>query len=176
MQVGVDNKEVGRGVTIPGPPPTEPQLTSPTSLNCRIEHTFEINMAQSLPRFLLPRLSWTGSPLGVTSTASRVSASFVQHHAKNQRIPPWEAQGRSLHTSPNRRPVRSHCLTTTPAPSLSRIARDPSLRRPFHASAPLQRDHHFDTLKFVQRLEEEGFTEDQAVAMMKVLNDVIEER
>jgi len=28
----------------------------------------------------------------------------------------------------------------------------------------------------VQRLQEEGFTEDQSVAMMKVLNDVIEER
>jgi hypothetical protein len=39
-----------------------------------------------------------------------------------------------------------------------------------------RRDHHFDTLKFVQRLEEEGFTEEQSVAMMKVLNDVIEER
>lgn len=39
-----------------------------------------------------------------------------------------------------------------------------------------QRDHHFDTLKFVQRLKGEGFTEEQAAAMMKVLNDVIEER
>jgi hypothetical protein len=38
------------------------------------------------------------------------------------------------------------------------------------------RDHHFDTLKFVQRLQEEGFTEAQAVAMMRVLSDVIEER
>jgi len=48
--------------------------------------------------------------------------------------------------------------------------------RAFHASPARRRDHHFDTLKFVQRLEEEGFTEEQAVAMMKVLNDVIEER
>ena len=37
------------------------------------------------------------------------------------------------------------------------------------------RDHHFDTLKFVQRLQSEGFTEEQSVAMMKVLNDVIQE-
>lgn len=50
------------------------------------------------------------------------------------------------------------------------------LRRAFHASAPRRRDHHFDTLKFVQRLQGEGFTEEQSVAMMKVLNDVIEER
>jgi hypothetical protein len=28
----------------------------------------------------------------------------------------------------------------------------------------------------VQRLQDEGFTEEQAVAMMKVLSDVVEER
>lgn len=37
------------------------------------------------------------------------------------------------------------------------------------------KSHHFDTLKFVQRLKDEGFKEEQAVAMMRVLNDVIEE-
>jgi len=47
--------------------------------------------------------------------------------------------------------------------------------RMFHVSASQQRDHHFDTLKFVKRLKSEGFTEEQSVAMMKVLNDVIEE-
>lgn len=49
-------------------------------------------------------------------------------------------------------------------------------RRAFSATAIRARDHHFDTLKFVQRLKDEGFTEEQAVAMMKVLSDVIEER
>lgn len=49
-------------------------------------------------------------------------------------------------------------------------------RRAFSASTPRPRDHHFDTLKFVQRLKDDGFTEEQAVAMMKVLSDVIEER
>jgi hypothetical protein len=53
---------------------------------------------------------------------------------------------------------------------------NPLLRRAFHATSLRQRDHHFDTLKFVQRLKSEGFTEEQSVAMMKVLNDVIEER
>ncbi|KAI9795904.1 MAG: hypothetical protein M1833_006631 [Piccolia ochrophora] len=48
-------------------------------------------------------------------------------------------------------------------------------RRAFHATTAHRRDHHFDTLKFVQRLKDEGFSEDQAVAMMKVLSDVIEE-
>lgn len=46
----------------------------------------------------------------------------------------------------------------------------------FHTALPRQGDYHFDTLKLVQRLREEGFTEEQSVAMMKVLSDVIEER
>ncbi|KAI9731056.1 MAG: hypothetical protein M1834_005519 [Cirrosporium novae-zelandiae] len=50
-----------------------------------------------------------------------------------------------------------------------------STRRAFHATPALPRDHHFDTLKFVQRLKNEGFSEEQAVAMMRVLSDVIEE-
>lgn len=45
----------------------------------------------------------------------------------------------------------------------------------FHTSHRRPRDHHFDTLRFVQRLQEEGFTQEQSVAMMKVLSDVIEE-
>ena len=48
--------------------------------------------------------------------------------------------------------------------------------RHFSATAPQQKDHHFDTLKFVQRLKDEGFTEEQAEGMMRVLGDVIEER
>jgi hypothetical protein len=50
------------------------------------------------------------------------------------------------------------------------------LERDFSSTATRARDHHFDTLKFVQRLKDDGFTEDQAVAMCKVLSDVIEER
>lgn len=48
--------------------------------------------------------------------------------------------------------------------------------RGFHSTAPVLRDHHFDTLKFVQRLQEEGFSEAQSVALMSALSDVIEER
>jgi Protein of unknown function (DUF1640) len=48
-------------------------------------------------------------------------------------------------------------------------------RKAFSSSAVQRKDHHFDTLKFVQRLRGEGFSEEQAVAMMRVLNDVIEE-
>lgn len=48
--------------------------------------------------------------------------------------------------------------------------------RSFHSTPRVQRDHHFDTLKFVQRLQEEGFSEAQSVALMRALSDVIEER
>lgn len=49
-------------------------------------------------------------------------------------------------------------------------------KRVFSSTSKQGRDHHFDTLKFVQRLKDEGFTEEQAVAMMQVLGDVVEER
>ena len=49
-------------------------------------------------------------------------------------------------------------------------------RKPFSATATRPRDHHFDTLKFVERLKQENFTQEQAEAMMKILSDVIEER
>ncbi|EEQ34401.1 Protein fmp32, mitochondrial [Microsporum canis] len=48
-------------------------------------------------------------------------------------------------------------------------------RRAFHETAVKRKDHHFDTLKVVQRLKNEGFSEEQAVALMKVMTDVIEE-
>lgn len=57
----------------------------------------------------------------------------------------------------------------------STIVEQVQARRTFSASPIHARDHHFDTLKFVKRLKEEGFTEEQAVAMMQVLSDVIEE-
>lgn len=57
-------------------------------------------------------------------------------------------------------------------PSASPIA---ALSRSFHATPAARRDHHFDTLKFVKKLEAQGFSEEQSVAMMKVLNDVVEE-
>lgn len=56
------------------------------------------------------------------------------------------------------------------------MLQNPSLHRAFHATPRQSKEHHFDTLKFVQRLQEEGFSEKQAVAMMRVLSDVIEER
>ncbi|KAF4583253.1 Protein FMP32, mitochondrial [Ophiocordyceps camponoti-floridani] len=70
--------------------------------------------------------------------------------------------------------------TTVPRfllPRLSWTARSWTVsgRRRFGTTTVRARDHHFDTLKFVRRMQSEGFTEEQSVAMMKVLNDVIEE-
>ncbi|KAL8964963.1 MAG: hypothetical protein Q9183_004113, partial [Haloplaca sp. 2 TL-2023] len=48
-------------------------------------------------------------------------------------------------------------------------------QKPFSTTSYLFRDHHFDTLKLVQRLKDEGFSEEQSKSMMLVLSDVIEE-
>jgi|SRR5687768_7120925 hypothetical protein len=118
-----------------------------------------IAAAEALPRFLLPRLSWGASP----AMASRSTRLLIP---RQQWAPAFAA---SLHTG-NRssRPTGRYCSQHEKNSVI--------LRRAFHATERRQRDHHFDTLKFVQRLQSEGFTEDQSVAMMKVLNDVIEER
>ncbi|KAI9681645.1 MAG: hypothetical protein M1829_000844 [Trizodia sp. TS-e1964] len=111
-----------------------------------------------LPRFLLPQTTWKLPPF--TSNTALYSTS----HSK-WRLP-------SPPACPN-----------APSEQLSRRRRSALLkhqwssfpRRSFHASTPQARDHHFDTLKFVQRLKDEGIKEEQAVAMMRVLSDVIEE-
>lgn len=115
-----------------------------------------LSAAEMLPRFLLPRLSWS-APL----TASQRVRPSPQHYYAQWR--PVAAV--SLHSA---------SLVRTRRRDAHEIS--PLMRRTFHATAFRQRDHHFDTLKFVQRLQSEGFTEEQSVAMMKVLNDVIEER
>ncbi|CAJ0541655.1 Ff.00g081590.m01.CDS01 [Fusarium sp. VM40] len=108
---------------------------------------------EMLPRFLLPRLSWDASVS--VSRAARPLASIAP--------------------SSQRRSFAS--FQAGPVPRCrSPQAGSPIIKRAFHATALRQRDHHFDTLKFVKRLEGEGFTEEQSAAMMKVLNDVIEER
>lgn len=113
-----------------------------------------IMVAEVLPRFLLPRLSW-GSAVAA-SRALRPLAIQTRDRTPGYLAPFHVASSPKLRRAPQ--------------------AQSPILRRAFHATAVRQRDHHFDTLKFVQRLQGEGFTEEQSVAMMKVLNDVIEER
>ncbi len=118
-------------------------------------------ISQALPRFLLPRLSWQQVPL---------------HHNAIRALSmvPARYNGPSR---PRDSPARKVTVRYDGSLRLgSTILENSAHHRAFHATARRARDHHFDTLKFVQRLKEEGFTETQAVAMMKVLSDVIEER
>jgi hypothetical protein len=122
--------------------------------------------ATALPRILLPQVSWSARairPAGLgalearrhrSSLASRCAPSPITT-ALQQRVRPW--QGTSSQSATG--------LTSTL-----------EARRHFSATAPQLKDHHFDTLKFVQRLKDEGFTEEQAEGMMRILSDVIEER
>lgn len=45
----------------------------------------------------------------------------------------------------------------------------------FHSSRSQRQDPHFDTLEIVRRLKAEGFSEEQSEALMRVLNNVIEQ-
>ncbi|TVY52765.1 hypothetical protein LCER1_G004772 [Lachnellula cervina] len=125
--------------------------------------TLGLNAAQALPRFLLPRLSWQ-------TTSPKTHAI----RALSTTISTYNSPSRPLDIAERRQTVRRRA--DGPARTRTSILQNPSHHRAFHATARQARDHHFDTLKFVQRLQEEGFTEAQAVAMMKVLSDVIEER
>lgn len=119
----------------------------------------------TLPSFLLPRLSWT-------APAARQCVATSWAATQTSTLRSWQPPARSVHS--DRGAVRHNDMSSFKRPQS--LLQQPGLRRAFHASAPRRRDHHFDTLKFVQRLQGEGFTEEQSVAMMKVLNDVIEER
>lgn len=119
---------------------------------------------QTLPRFLLPKISWQAGAVGRQSIRTLGTAVAIQTHSRN----PFDHR-KSLTGSS--RPLAFEAYNRKP-----RILGSLPRSRSFHATTRQWRDHHFDTLKFVQRLKEEGFTEEQSVAMMKVLSDVIEER
>ena len=76
---------------------------------------------------------------------------------------------------PSAAPLRHNGVYASTFKPAHHAFRSVTPRRPFSATAVRPKDHHFDTLKFVTRLKDEGFSEEQAVAMMRVLNDVIEE-
>jgi hypothetical protein len=106
------------------------------------------------------RAAWTNISAQPTLTAPPIFSTAF-HHQNHLR----QLSATALHTQAQwarRRQTRS----TLPSPLSP---------RPFSSTPIRPRDHHFDTLKFVQRFKEEGFSEPQAVAMMKVLSDVIEE-
>ncbi|MCJ1233341.1 hypothetical protein MMC14_001296 [Varicellaria rhodocarpa] len=129
--------------------------------------------AVTIPRFLLPQLTWRGA---VQSPHPLASAAIISSLPSRPRPRTISSQAWRPH-----KPIASP--TSTPYLPWTRLSIQngrvpfPSVpvRRTFHTTPQLYRDHHFDTLKFVQRLKEEGFSEEQAIAMMRVLSDVIEE-
>ncbi|KAI9697586.1 MAG: hypothetical protein M1836_004536 [Candelina mexicana] len=148
---------------------------------------------QTLPRFLLPSLTWRpnisrpatsavyGAPVWDSSHEQRQSRKINRRSITTQTPVPPRSHNPSFPDSRILRvgttlsarvsPWSQQCLAR-PKPSILQSNR---IRRAFHITAHRPRDHHFDTLKFVQRLKDEGFSEEQSVAMMKVLSDVIEE-
>ena len=128
----------------------------------------------TIPRFLLPQLSWKASSPSYSALASRSHPPTKGPAYSNKPVP------RSI--SSTRRSCEhevhslSHLVTYRKAPPFARysyLARNQG--KCFSTSPSVSRDHHFDTLKFVQRLKDEGFSEEQSKAMMLVLSDVIEE-
>ena len=154
-----------------------------------------------VPRSLLPRLTWNGTSPRTTvtpvqpaalSTTRRWNTAARQLHTltfppSSSRFITTVSREIASPTGTSRLSASSSTTTnTTYRPSVEPfsnpvryngvyVATFKPAKRAFHATAPRGRDHHFDTLKFVQRLKDEGFSEEQAVAMMRVLNDVIQE-
>ena len=130
----------------------------------------------TIPRFLLPQLSWkTSLPLAL---ASRIRPPIK---GPAPALAPWNKPIHCSIASTARR-CRHNGRALSPLVS---YRQGPPLATYFHIASntgkcfsttpTLSRDHHFDTLKFVQRLKDEGFSEEQSKAMMLVLSDVIEE-
>lgn len=108
---------------------------------------------------VLPRLSWTASTI-------RPSAAFASYGSQHkQQSPPSRTTATSA--------VARQRWSARRLPPISQ--QQNAFSRGFSSTAVMAKDHHFDTLKFVQRLQAEGFSEAQSEAMMKVLSDVIEE-
>ncbi|TKA77611.1 hypothetical protein B0A55_03136 [Friedmanniomyces simplex] len=112
----------------------------------------------------ISRLAWTASSARPSIAATQLHT--PSHHQQSERRTSATAAYTQARWASRRAP---HIRTSNPSPL--QIAAS----RTFSATPLRARDHHFDTLKFVARLKQEGFTEDQAVSMMKVLGDVIEE-
>ena len=155
-----------------------------------------------VPRNLLPRLTWNSASSRPTVTPSHCPAltkgptncsqgwsSFNRQiqslNARHQSSRAFSTAIRDSHfASPVSRRL-SDSTTTHPAgkqPLASPVryngvyaAAFKPAQRAFHATPSRPREHHFDTLRFVKRLQAEGFSDEQAVAMMRVLNDIIQE-
>lgn len=143
-----------------------------------------------ISKFLLPRLSWAASSAPLNSSPKKslkliaqgvtlVQARPVTIARTNESLHNHNKQISARRTSTlhiERRPSQTLLIGNAPIRHNGvYVASHRLAKRAFSSTAVQKKDHHFDTLKFVQRLKGEGFSEDQAVAMMRVLNDVIEE-
>lgn len=154
-----------------------------------------------VPRSILPRLTWNSSssrpslssthvtlPTRRTTTLQSWSPLSRQINTLNTSYRSSRAISTSLHDSRFATTVSRYTAAALTRRSSAQVQHGAPIRhngvyvatyktaqRAFHATPAQQRDHHFDTLKFVQRLQAEGFSEEQAVAMMRVLNDIIQE-
>lgn len=157
----------------------------------------------AIPRFLLPKLTWKGwkgkiSQSRALAPKTKTSPPFLyppitslvphQRHHQKHNFSPFSPSSLLAHTPRLRLSSPASVVLTLPVPFLLNCCYNNSNRRnngdvfaiasqkSFFSAAPhWGRDHHFDTLKVVQRLKDEGFSEEQSRAMMLVLSDVIEE-
>jgi hypothetical protein len=145
----------------------------------------------NIPRVLLPRLTYTTTSLVQPAPHLLLPPAKLQSRPLSVPIFSPAAQSRSIHTilarhnqTPRPRYSRKRRRTYHPVLGVDSApirhngvyaATFKPARAAFSTTVSQQKAHHFDTLKFVQRLKDENFTEEQAVAMMRVLNDVIEE-
>ncbi|KAJ5157534.1 uncharacterized protein N7482_008634 [Penicillium canariense] len=155
-----------------------------------------------VPRSLLPRLTWNSSssrpsvtpshcPVLAIRTIQQFSQGWSplnrQKYSLNLPHQTSRAFSTAIHnsyfSSPVSRQPSASATTRSAAEPLASPVRHNGVyvaifkpaQRAFHATPARPREHHFDTLKFVKRLQAEGFSEEQAVAMMRVLNDIIQE-
>lgn len=146
---------------------TASSIPSPTGIDLS-SATMAANIA--IPRFLLPQSSWK-----LACVPPQAVAKSIPRHLPSSPFP-----HRSLTTQARlfQQPIairpRTHDIHRS---SIQCTAQSPLAvtARAFSTTQTRPRDHHFDTLKFVQRLKDEGFSEEQSKAMMLVLSDVIEE-
>ncbi|KAJ5647576.1 hypothetical protein N7490_003948 [Penicillium lividum] len=155
-----------------------------------------------VPRSILPRLTWNSSSSRPTASSYHPALATRQRQ-QQQHLQGWIPLNRPIHSLVTSQASRAYSTSTrdsrlaftvlrrTSAPVATRpspeslgspirhngvyVAAFKPAQRAFHATPVRPRDHHFDTLKFVKRLQAEGFSEEQAVAMMRVLNDIIQE-
>lgn len=148
----------------------------------KVDKIFEMpTSTTNIPRFLLPQLTWKATlPRSLVLATQRIPQAHPQSTKNTFLHRPLSTQsGESWRDTSFRSGRLAHIILSKPRPSTPRLL--PTLfckltfHKPFSTAIALRRDHHFDTLKFVQRLKGEGFSEEQSKAMMLVLSDVIEE-